>query len=73
MRRCKSCNQFFRVTECTCPFCTKSACDKKTHLKTALLAAAAAGATIAASCAPFPEPRPAYGIVVFPDAGTDGG
>jgi hypothetical protein len=73
MRRCKACNQFFRVTECECPFCLKSACDKKGHLKTALLAAAAAGATIAASCSPMPEPRPLYGVFFPMDAGTDAG
>ena len=45
MRRCRACNQFFRVVECTCPFCAKSACEKKTSLKTVLLAGAAAAAT----------------------------
>jgi hypothetical protein len=72
VRRCKSCNQFFRVTQCTCPFCAKSACDKKGSLKTVLLTAAAAAATVAASCSPLPEPRPLYGAVFF-DAGTDAG
>jgi hypothetical protein len=72
MRRCRSCNQFFRAVECTCPFCAQAACDRKTKLKTALLTAAAAAATVAASCGPIPEPRPLYGAVFF-DAGTDGG
>ena len=68
MRRCKSCNQFFRVTECTCPFCAKSACENKGSLKNLLLTAAAATAVAGPGCIC----RPLYGIVIF-DGGEAGG
>jgi hypothetical protein len=73
MRRCHKCDQFFKVLECICPHCNTSACENKSTLKAMLVGAGLAAATVAAACGENPEPRPLYGVAVFPDAGNDGG